>query len=76
MLSALFIIAVVMTTALPSHLNLLRRSMGQMPSENFLGFVSSSFGIATSLGIVVVLGLLATFVPLVFGVRAFRRLEP
>jgi ABC-2 type transport system permease protein len=75
-LSALFIIAVVMTTALPSHLNLLRRSMGQMPDENFLGFVSSGFGIVTSLGIVVVLGLAATFVPLVFGVRAFRRLEP
>lgn len=75
-LSALFIIAVVMTTALPSHLNLLRRSVGQMPSENFLGFVSSTFGIASSLGVVAVLGLVATFVPLAFGLRAFRRLEP
>ena len=75
-LSALFIIAVVMMTALPNHLNLLRRSMGQMPGENFLGFVSSQVGIASSLVVVGILGVLATFLPLVLGIRAFRRLEP
>ncbi len=75
-LSALFIIAVVMVTALPSHLNLLRRSLGQMPRENFVGFISSQQGIVVGLVVVALLGVLATFLPLLLGVRAFRRLEP
>lgn len=74
--SALFIIAVVLLVALPSHLDLMRRTLGVVPEKNLLGLVGSQTGILFSLGLVVLLGLTATFGPLLLGIRAFRRFEP
>jgi ABC-2 type transport system permease protein len=74
--SALFIIGVVLLVALPSHLDLMRRTLGVVPEKNLIGLVGSQTGIMLSLGLVVLLGLTATFVPLLLGIRAFRRFEP
>lgn len=74
--SALFIIAVVLLVALPNHLNLMRRALGVMPERDLYGFISSQAGIFSSLAMVVAIGLAATFVPMFLGVRAFRRFEP
>ena len=74
--SALFIISVVLLIALPSHLDLMRRTLGVVPEKNFIGLVGSQAGILVSLGLVVLLGLAATFVPLLLGIRSFRRFEP
>jgi hypothetical protein len=41
----------------------------------FLIWAASPWGTATFLAAMVALGLVATFVPLMLGLRAFRRLE-
>ncbi|MFM1997872.1 MAG: hypothetical protein RLZZ111_2259 [Planctomycetota bacterium] len=76
--SSLFIIAVVLIAALPTHLAMAARAFGGggPPPTGFLGWVSGPQGTAASLLLVSVLGVVATFVPLELGLRAFRRLEP
>jgi hypothetical protein len=54
----------------------MRRTLGVVPEKNLIGLVGSQTGIMLSLGLVVLLGLTATFVPLLLGIRAFRRFEP
>jgi hypothetical protein len=46
------------------------------PSRNLLAWAAGPTGVAASLGVVVVLGLVAALVPLTLGLRSFRRLEP
>lgn len=77
-LSSLFIMTVVLLAALPTHLGLLARVLGQgsEASRRLLLWMSGPQGTAACLMLVVAAGLGATFVPLVLGLRAFRRLEP
>jgi ABC-2 type transport system permease protein len=77
-ISSLFIMLVVVTAALPTHLFLATHAFGAdaVAPGGWLAWAGSTQGIVTSLSAVVVLGMLATFVPLVLGLRAFRQLEP
>jgi ABC-2 type transport system permease protein len=77
-LSSLFIMAVVLIAAAPTHLAMLTRAFtgGGPPPVGFLGWASGPQGTAASLLAIGVLGVLAAFVPLELGLRAFRRLEP
>lgn len=77
-ISSLFIMLVVVTAALPTHLFLAAHAFGAdaVAPGGGLAWAGSTQGIVASLSVVVVLGLLATFVPLVLGLRAFRQLEP
>jgi ABC-2 type transport system permease protein len=76
--SSLFIMLVVVTAALPTHLFLASHAFGAdaVAPGGWLAWAGSTQGIVASLSVVVGLGLLATFVPLVLGLRAFRQLEP
>ncbi len=76
--SSMFIMAVVIVAALPTHLNLLKsviRTAGG-GSTGMLAWAGGTAGTATSMAIVAALGLAATVIPLALGLRAFRRLEP
>jgi len=77
-LSALFIMSVVIIAALPTHLAMAAKAFGGggPPPTGFLGWASGPQGSATSLLLIVVLGFIAAFVPLELGLRSFRRLEP
>ena len=75
-ISSLFIMFVVIVAALPSHLFAATAFFGPEGSRGFLGWASGPQGLLVSLAIVVGVGLLATFLPLALGLRAFRRLEP
>jgi ABC-2 type transport system permease protein len=77
-MSSLFIMLVVVTAALPTHLFLATHAFGAtaVAPGGWLAWAGSTPGIMTSLSAVVVLGLVATFVPLALGLRAFRQLEP
>ena len=76
--SSLFIMVVVIIAALPSHLPLATNALGHggIRAGGFLAWASGSRGTLASVVMVVAIGLVATFVPLVLGLRAFRRLEP
>lgn len=76
--SSLFIMLVVVTAALPTHLFLATHAFGAnaVAPGGWLAWAGSTQGLMASLSAVVGLGLLATFVPLVLGLRAFRQLEP
>jgi ABC-2 type transport system permease protein len=77
-LSSLFIVSVVAIAALPTYLAMASEAFGggaPAPMGSF-GWASGPLGTATSLGIVGVLGVIATVVPLQLGLRAFRRFEP
>jgi len=76
--SSLFIMVVVIVAALPTHLFLFTHAFGQGASESagFLLWAGSTSGVATSMGLVIFVSLVATCVPLAFGLRSFRRLEP
>jgi ABC-2 type transport system permease protein len=77
-LSSLFIMSVVIIAALPTHLAMASRAFGGggPPPTGLLGWASGPQGTATSLLVVGFLGVIATFLPLELGLRAFRRLEP
>jgi ABC-2 type transport system permease protein len=77
-LSSLFIMAVVVIAAAPTHLAMVTRAFsgGGPPPTGFLGWASGPQGTAASLLVIGFLGVIATFVPLELGLRAFRRLEP
>ncbi|MFM8707246.1 MAG: hypothetical protein ACKOHK_03950 [Planctomycetia bacterium] len=78
MLSSLFIIAVVIIAAIPTHLTIVARVLagGGPPPAGFMGWLSGPQGAAASLLAISVLGVVATFLPLELGLRHFRRLEP
>ena len=71
-ISSLFIIAVVLVTAVPVQLRFAAEERGFAST----GWTAADRGVALGLTAAVVLGLLATFLPLFLGLRAFRRLEP
>jgi len=77
-LSSLFIMSVVIIAAVPTHLAMASRAFGGggPPPTGFLGWASGPQGTAASLLVVGFLGIIATFLPLELGLRAFRRLEP
>ena len=75
-LSAMFIILIVITVGFTNHFNLLQQTVGQLPGNTANWLLGSSGGQVASILIVVPGGLLATFLPLVLGIRAFRKLEP
>ncbi|MFM9024857.1 MAG: putative ABC transporter permease subunit [Planctomycetaceae bacterium] len=77
-LSSLFIMVVVLLSAVPTHVGLLSRALGQGgdPSRRLLAWVAGPQGNAACLGLVLVTGLVAMLAPLALGLRAFRRLEP
>ena len=77
-LSSLFIMSVVVIAAIPTHLAMASRAFGGggPPPTGLLGWASGPQGTATSLLVVGFLGVIAAFLPLELGLRAFRRLEP
>jgi hypothetical protein len=70
--------AVVLIAATPTHLAMATRAFGGggPPPTGVLGWASGPQGTAASLLLVGFLGVIATFLPLELGLRAFRRLEP
>ena len=77
-LSSLFIMSVVIIAAIPTHLAMASRAFGGggPPPTGLLGWATGPQGPATSLLVVGFLGVIAAFLPLELGLRAFRRLEP
>ena len=77
-LSSLFIMSVVVIAAIPTHLAMASRAFGGggPPPTGLLGWATGPQGTATSLLVVGFLGVIAAFLPLELGLRAFRRLEP
>ena len=75
-ISSLYIMVVVIVAAVPTHLHLATNSFAPGARGGLVAWVAGPLGFATSLLVVVGLGLVATFVPLLLGIRAFRRLEP
>ncbi len=75
-ISSLFIMTVVVAAALPSHLFLVSNALGPGGLRGVLAWAGSGLGVVVSTGFVIVVGLVATFLPLWLGLRAFRRLEP
>ena len=75
-LSAMFIILLVVTVGFTHHFNLLQQTLGQVPLDTASQLLGSSGGKVVSLCIIIAGGLLATFLPLILGIRAFRQLEP
>lgn len=75
--SSLFIMATVVLAAVPTHLFLLSHALGPgaVSPNGLLAWVGGTRGALVGGVAVVLLGLAATFVPLVLGLRAFRRLE-
>jgi ABC-2 type transport system permease protein len=74
-LSSLFIIFTIMTVALPLHVFKAVAAFSPR-GVNPLAQFASEYGMTLSLGVVVAVGLVATFVPLTLGLRSFRRFEP
>jgi ABC-2 type transport system permease protein len=76
-ISSLFIMVVVIVAALPTHLFLLARTLGPtvIAPDGMLAWAGGPMGSAASLAVVTAAGLVATAVPLLIGLRAFRRLE-
>jgi hypothetical protein len=72
----MFIILIVITVGFTNHFDLLQQTVGQLPGNTANWLLGSSGGQVASILIVVPGGLLATFLPLVLGIRAFRKLEP
>ncbi|MCY3014988.1 MAG: hypothetical protein NT171_09895 [Planctomycetota bacterium] len=64
--------AVVLVTAVPVHIRFAAQERGFAVA----GWTGADRGVALGLVAAIVLGLLATFLPLFLGLRAFRRLEP
>ena len=75
--SSLFIMAVVVIAALPTHISLAAQAFsGRPPTSGFIGWLGGPQGTAASLILIGVIGIVGTFLPLELGLRAFRRLEP
>ncbi len=76
-LSSLYIMLVVITAAIPSHLFLLSRTLGPalVARDGLMATAGGPWGTVGSLVIVGVAGLAATVIPMSLGLHAFRRLE-
>jgi ABC-2 type transport system permease protein len=74
-MSSLFIIFTVMVVALPMHVFTALAAMAP-PGRSPFTWAAGPWGMTISVSVVVVVGLLVTFIPLVMGMRAFRQLEP
>ncbi len=77
-LSSLFIMAVVIAAALPTHLFLLTPILGPAlggRARHVLTWAGGTGGTLTSLVFVMALGLATAAIPLTLGLRSFRRLE-
>ena len=76
-ISSLFIMTVVIVAALPTHLYLARRAVSpETVGHGILAWLGSPAGVTASVGMVIAIGLAATFLPMLLGLRAFRRMEP
>ncbi|MFM7035376.1 MAG: putative ABC transporter permease subunit [Planctomycetia bacterium] len=75
-LSSLFIVFTVVVAALPSHLFQVLATTNHRGGPNVFRWAAGPQGIAISVATVTVVGLLVTFIPMVAGLRSFRRLEP
>ena len=71
-ISSLFIIAVVLVTAIPVHLRFAAAERGIDPAR----WLGTDRVVALGLAVAVLLGVAATVGPMLLGLRAFRRLEP
>jgi ABC-2 type transport system permease protein len=75
--SAIYIVTVVMLTAVPYHFRVI---LEKTPAESFFGRLLPMLGgpLASRIGIGLtgVLGIIAIFWPLYIGLRAFRKLDP
>ena len=71
-LSALYIMVVVVLTALPCHFYLLA---GQGPWVKFMSVQYLRMWLVIGTGAAIIVGAIATIVPLRRGLRAFRKLE-
>jgi ABC-2 type transport system permease protein len=76
-ISSLFIMATVIAAAVPTHLFLLTHTLGPsvISSHGILAWAGGRWGAIAGGLAVVGLGIAATVVPLMLGLRAFRRLE-
>jgi ABC-2 type transport system permease protein len=74
-ISAIFIVIVILFTALPVHLNLAAQSETFANAGPMFQFLGSPAGIATGVTLTIVAGLISTVWPLAIGLRAFRELE-
>ena len=76
-ISSLFIMATVIAAAVPTHLFLLTHTLGPsvISSHGILAWAGGRWGAIAGGLVVVGLGITATVVPLMLGLRAFRRLE-
>ena len=76
-ISSLFIMATVISAAVPTHLFLLTHTLGPSvtSSHGILAWAGGRWGAIAGGLAVVGLGVTATVVPLMLGLRAFRRLE-
>lgn len=72
--SSLFIIFTVTVVALPIHVFTTLAAMAP-PGLSPFRWAAGPWGMATAVGVIVAVGLLVTFIPLVLGLRAFRQLE-
>ena len=76
-ISALFIMLVVIIAAVPSHLfTATQASQSPLIVRGVLGWAGSGAGIVCSMVVVVAIGLFATLWPMILGLKAFRTLEP
>jgi ABC-2 type transport system permease protein len=75
-ISAAYIVIVVLLTALPIHLHLgAQPETGQSALEDVTHFLGSPSGILTGISMTIAIGTIATVWPMVMGLRAFRKLE-
>ncbi len=75
-ISAAFIVVVVLLTALPVHLMIASQQELTLPiSESVYAFLGSKAGVAAGTMVTLLIGIVATIWPLRVGLRAFRKLE-
>ena len=74
-ISAGYIVLIVLLTALPVHLNMSPSPEPISLFEQSVRLVGSPTGVALGIALTIIAGVLATLVPMWMGFRAFRRLE-
>jgi ABC-2 type transport system permease protein len=75
-ISAAYIVVVVLLTALPIHLHLgTQPEMTQSVFEDIIQFLGSPLGIISGITLTLVIGTIATIWPMMIGLKAFRKLE-
>jgi ABC-2 type transport system permease protein len=75
-LSAVYIVAIVMLTAAPYHFYLMSvHGLASAQSERLTRLLGNSTAISAGIALTVVVGLTATIWPLRIGLRAFRRMD-